>query len=221
MPLTPEQLPQAWQKVVELVKNGPMNVPLWEALERCVPLAYGGGRFYVGMDVNDLRYGTVFRAERARAQVETAAERVLGERPALVIVEGTDAEAIARELEKEKARREAVARQTAQAQQRRDGGQVPTWESVGLQMQRLHATYPDKGLPWAMVAYMRDAFALLAPVEAARRAAGEDKREFDRGLAKILGSIANQVEAPVVWVTSEYLAFKAPSDSAPEQAAAE
>jgi hypothetical protein len=101
-----EQARQAWEKVVAAVKDGPMNLPLWQALEHCVGLAIRDDTFFVGMDTQELHRASVIKAPQAMAQVESAAQRALGARYHIEIIEGQDPAAVDREVARAEARRE-------------------------------------------------------------------------------------------------------------------
>jgi hypothetical protein len=203
---------QAWGKVVAAVKDGPMNLALWEALESCVGLGIVGDTFYVGMDAAELHRASVIKAPQAMAQVESATQKALGQRYRVEIIEGQDPEA----MEREAARVEARGKRERQTQQRlaerRAEGDTESWDSLSRHMHSSFAKFPDKGLPWRVVEYMREMLAEIVKVEKIRREKGDEERDIDRGLARVLSALSSQVDAPPMWVASEYLRVKQESE---------
>ncbi len=200
-----EQVRESWRKVVEAIKDGPVNVQLWEALEACVPLALEDDRLYLGMDSRDVHRAPTLQTPTAKASLENVAAKVMGARVALVIFPGTDAAALEAEREREAARAEAA--RSRDAAPRAQTG-VKDWDWLIGELQSRYNNVSDKGLPWKLVEYLNDALKLMLEVETAMREAGGDPHASDRGLARALNRIATNVEAPLTVVAMEYVRLR-------------
>jgi len=200
-----EHVREAWRKVVETIKDGPVNVPLWEALEACVPLALEEDRLYLGLDSRDVHRAPTLQTPTAAAALENVTAKVLGQRVRLVVFPGTDERALEAEREREAARAEA-ARGREAAPRARAGAK--DWEWLVGELQARYNAIPDKGLPWKLVEYMNDALKLVLEVETGMRAAGEEPRVSDRGLARALNRIAANVEMPLTVVAMEWVRLR-------------
>jgi hypothetical protein len=202
-----EEVRAAWQRTVEQIKTGAVNIPLWEALEACVPLACDGGKLYVGLPPQDISRVPTLMAHQAQLAIRNHFAREAGESSVeLVLFEGTDDSAYEAERERETARSEAA----SQSKQARDISQAALrgWDWISIELQRLHNAVPEKSLPWNLVEYFRLALKVTLQVENEQREAGADEREIGRGLARTLHKIATNVELPLVLVTMEYMKLK-------------
>lgn len=200
-----EQVRQAWEKVIAAVKDGPMNLALWQALEQCVGLAIVDNTLYVGIETRDLHLASVIRAPQAMAQVESATQRALGTRYRIEVIEGQDPGAVEREEARAAARRERERQVHQRRAERRAEGDTESWDSLSRHLHASFAKFPDKGLPWRLVEYMREMLEQIAIVERARRAKGDEDHEVERGLARSLSALSSQIDAPPMWVAAEYL----------------
>jgi len=142
-----EQARQAWEKVVATVKEGPMNLALWQALEECVGLEIVDDTFYVGIQTQELYRASVIKAPQAMAQVESAAQKALGTRYRIEILEGQDSGAVEREAARVRLREERE-RQTQQRRaERRAESASESWDALSRHLHSSFAKFPDKGLP--------------------------------------------------------------------------
>jgi len=206
--VTEEQLEQSWQQVVGIVKDGPVNLPLWEALEKCRALALESGKLYIGMDVTELHRAAALAGTPAKAAIESACARVFEERPTLVVIEGVDDGALERERELARARSDAESRDRERLERRHAEVQKKSWEFLAQALQAEFAKVTEKSLPWNLVAYMEHVFDMIAEVEDISRAEGVPRRDMDRGLARSLDTVARQIDGPIVWVALEYRRFR-------------
>lgn len=203
-----EQARQAWEQVVATVKEGPMNLALWQALEECVGLEIVDDTFYVGIQTQELYRASVIKAPQAMAQVESAAQKALGTRYRIEILEGQDSGAVEREAARVRLREERE-RQTQQRRaERRAESASESWDALSRHLHSSFAKFPDKGLPWRLVEYMREMLQQIVVVEQARRAKGDEEYEIERGLARNLSALSTQIDAPPMWVAAEYLRVK-------------
>lgn len=208
-----EQARQAWEKVVAAVKDGPMNLPLWQALEHCVGLAIRDDTFFVGMDTQELHRASVIKAPQAMAQVESAAQRALGARYHIEIIEGQDPAAVDREVARAEARRAHERLSQQRRAERRSESATESWDGLSRLLHASFAKFPDKGLPWRLVEYTREMLKAIIAVEKARREKGDAEFEIERGLARSLSMLSSQVDGPPLWVAAEYLRVKQESES--------
>lgn len=206
--MTDEQLEQSWQKVVGIIKDGPVNLPLWEALEKCRALQLEGGKLYIGMDVTELHRASALAGTQAKGAIESACARVFGERPSLVVIEGVDDGALERERERARARADAETRDRERLERRQAELQRKSWESLAQTLQVEFTKVTEKSLPWNLVAYMEHVFGLIAEVEDISNAEGIPQKDTDRGLARSLDTVARQIDGPIVWVALEYKRFR-------------
>jgi hypothetical protein len=202
-----EEVRAAWLQTIENVKAGQVNIPLWTALEACVPLACDGGRLYVGLPPQDISRVPTIMAHQAQLAVRNHFAQAIGE-PAveLVLFEGTDDAAYAAERDREAARVDAA----AQSKQARDlaHAALRSWDWLSIELQRLHNAVPEKSLPWNLVEYFRTVLRVTLQVETEQREAGAEEKEIARGLARTLHKIATNVELPLVHVTMEYMKLR-------------
>ncbi len=199
-----EEVRAAWQKTVQAMKEGPVNVSLWEALEACTPLAFEDGKLYLGVAPADIHRTPTLQAVQAKLSIQNEFARLLGGGAAtLVFLEGTDEAAYLREREREQAR--ATAEEQSRKSREQAAASLRGWDWLSTELQRVYNAIPEKSLPWNLVSYVSQALQLTLQVETDERAAGKDERDVSRGLARSLHKIAGHVEMPLLWVTMEYM----------------
>lgn len=202
-----EAVRAAWEKTVDAMKQGPVNVTLWEALEACVPLAFHDGKLYLGLTALEMRRVATLQAVQTQAALQSHVARFLEEPSArLIYFEGTDQEAYEGERQREEARAQAA--QQARAARENAQAALRGWDWLANELQKHYNATPEKSLPWNVVGYYREALALTLRVETEQKEAGADARDLSRGLVRSLHRIAEHVELPLVLVTMEYMKLR-------------
>lgn len=215
---TKQQLAEVWGKITDAVKKGPVNIPLWEAMECSVPLAFENGRLTVGLAITDLHRSPVYRTPQVRATIESHASKILGQPVTLVVAEGTDEAALRAEEAKQAARDAVAERARGRAEQRIASAREKSWDDLNIELQRLYTAVHDKSLPWNLVTYLQDGFRLLAELDDASRERGDPQEQRERGLARAMHRLASLVECPIVWVASEYGKYRTANQPCDERA---
>lgn len=199
-----EEVRSAWQKTVSAIKDGPVNVSLWEALEACTPLAFEDGRLYLGLKAGELHRSTTLSAVQTKLAIQSHFASFIGAGSATaVFFEGSDEDAFQRERARETAR--ASAEEEGRRLREQAAASLRGWDWLSTELQRVYNAVPEKSLPWNLVEYLKQALQLTLQVETELREAGKDDRELGRGLARTLHKIAGHVEMPLLWVTMEYM----------------
>jgi hypothetical protein len=199
-----EEVRSAWRKTVSAIKDGPVNVSLWEALEACTPLAFEDGRLYLGLKAGELHRSTTLSAVQTKLAIQSYFAGFIGAGAATaVFFEGSDEEAFLRERARETAR--TSAEEEGRRLREQSAASLRGWDWLSTELQRIYNAVPEKSLPWNLVEYLKQALQLTVQVENELREAGKDDRELARGLARTLHKIAGHVEMPLLWVTMEYM----------------
>lgn len=204
-----ERLTQLWAKVVEEIKKGDVNIPLWGAMDCAVPLAFEEPLLVLGMIAEDFhRSGHLKTAINSR-NIRQVLEKLTSKKVELEVVEGTEL----RHWELEKTRRaereDALRRQFERSKAEVAGGLL-NWDDVGVALQHKFQDTKDRNLPWVQAKYMEEAFELIADLEDRQRAEpNADHHLIDRGVARTLQKVSGQLENLHITVLGiEYRRFR-------------
>ena len=192
--------PQAlWQSCVDELKNRVNNLPFWEALELCVPIAIDDGTLVLGLDSAHLNKVAYLQQPANFATINEVVSSTFNTSLTAKFIEGTtlqDWDIARKRDERVAAMKASGARQAVQ----KDAA-VSGWEDLYEVVARLYAQSVNRALPQVKARYASEA--LYAVLDAMDTLYKNPDEVSERGLARVLERIANASEIPAAVLAFE------------------
>jgi hypothetical protein len=199
-----ERLQQLWNRTIDEIKKGEVNLALWEALEACVPLAFEAPMLILGIRSEDFHRSGHLTTPLARHEIRQILTRLGGQEIDFDVISGDTPEAWEGEKER-RAKTEDALRALADKATSAGEGALRNWDDAGVRLQQLFSGTKERAMPWVAADYAVRALDVILTLEREQRAASDaDDHAIDRGVARMLQKIAGQVEVPVNVVGLEY-----------------
>lgn len=198
--MKPGALNLLWANVVERVKDRVSNLPLWEALEHCKPIAIDGSVLVLGLDVADYRLASHLQQTAHMHAISQAVQELFGQPLQVRIIEGVTPQDW--EATKNRDARVAAMKQATSARRFTEDAEVVGWDGVYEYIARLYAETPLRALPQGKARYANDAlYALAEAMDTLYQEPADDVGE--RSLARVLERIANMADVPAPFLAFE------------------
>ncbi|HOS92455.1 MAG TPA: hypothetical protein PLD23_01340 [Armatimonadota bacterium] len=203
-----EQLQQLWDRTVEELRKGEVNLPLWEAAETCVALALEDDVLVLGIRSEDYHRAGHLKAPVAAHQIRAILERLAQRSLSLEVIEGTTPKHWADEKLRRQ-QREDTARRALEKTKVDTERELGSWDEVSTHLAQVYNTLKDRNLPWVAAQYLLDSLVTVAKVEwRMRQAPDADTHNIDRGVARVLHALSGRVDVPLNVVGLEYVRVK-------------
>lgn len=191
-----------WGKVVDDVKHKVIHPTLWKTLEIAQPITIDGSIFVLGLrPANYSMSGHLTSAEHRNA-IESSLMRYTGKRLSLRVIEGTtveewehvvskaaDADKIAEETQKRRAKESAVIR---------------TWEGLYELVGRKYASLPMRQFPQNKAKYIEEVIVDLADAMDELIPLGTVLDELtERSLARVIDRVGTVTDVPPALIALE------------------
>jgi hypothetical protein len=185
--------PQAlWQSCVDQLKNRVNNLPFWEALELCVPIAIDDGVLVVGLDSAHLNKLAYLQQPANFATINEVISVTFNAPLTAKFIEGTTVGDW--EIARARDARVAAMKASGAKQAVQKDTAVSGWEDLYEVVARLYAQCVNRALPQGKARYASDA--LYAVLDAMDTLYAKPDEIAERGLARVLERIANASEIP-------------------------
>jgi len=200
-------LKEFWAQVIEKVKEGDINVSLWEALEAGVPLIIEDDTLVIGFTPANMKHSGYLTNPANVGTVRRAVEAVAGKRLEIELIEGDTIES------REGVRERAAAavdhtEQTAQVSIHHKAA-VAGWQELGQQIRELYYDIGGREQPLSHARFLIKAIPLIAKTEDEMRAEDPEAGELhETQLDRIFDRIASLCGMPGGLVALEYLRYK-------------
>jgi hypothetical protein len=199
---------QLWQEVNDLLHEGPVNRPLWDAARIATPITVTDEAVVVGLDPKDMRHASYLRTDINRSRLRAIIHARTGRNLELKVIEGTDLEALRRVEERENA---SVHQSRARVNQVRSfTGTGGVWQEAATKMAGVISASSRRSFATTRARLLAKLFPVVW--EAEQKAAAEEKETADnreRQLNRLLDRVANHTELPATVVALEYLRYSA------------
>ncbi len=200
-------LKKLWEQVIEKVKEGDINLSLWEALEAGVPLVIEEDTLVIGFTPANMKHSGYLTNPANAGTVRRAIEAVAGRRLQLQPIEGATIES----WEGFKQRSAAAAGQTERTAQVsiRHKGAAARWQELSQEIRQLYYDVGGREQPLSHARFLIKAIPLIAKTEEEVRAEDPEAEEVqERELDRIFDRIAALCSIPGGLVALEYLRYK-------------
>ncbi len=200
-------LKEFWAQVIEKVKEGDINVSLWEALEAGVPLIIEDDTLVIGFTPANMKHSGYLTNPANAGTVRRAVEAVAGKRLQIELIEGDTIES----WEGVKERAAAAADHTEQTAQVsiHHKAAVAGWQELGQQIRQLYYEIGGREQPLSHARFLIKAIPLIAKTEDEMRAEDPEAGELhETQLDRIFDRIASLCGMPGGLVALEYLRYK-------------
>lgn len=191
---------ELWSRVVREMKQGPVNVMLWRALEAARPLAIEENFLVVGLTTEDFHLGAHMTQGQARRDIQVLLSRFLGRECRLEIIQGEAVE----DWAAEKVRRAGMAAAAPSSPTVQTKASDP-WENLHAEMSQHYHSIPNKSQPWVMAEYLLWALQEIHRVREECERGLQDPPAIERELNRVLHRLASQTQLPSAQVGLEYL----------------
>ncbi len=200
-------LKEFWGQVIEKVKEGDINLSLWEALEAGIPLIIEDDKLVIGFTPANMKHSGYLSNPGNAATIRRAVEAVAGKRLQIELIEG---DTIASwEGVKERAAAAAThTERTAQVSIQHKGA-AARWQELAQQIRELYYDIGGREQPLSHARFLIKAIPLIAETEDEMRAEDPQGEELhERELDRIFDRIASLCGMPGGLVALEYLRYK-------------
>lgn len=205
--------PQAlWQSCVDQLKNRVNNLPFWEALELCVPIAIEDGVLVVGLDSAHLNKLAYLQQPANFATINEVISATFNAPLTAKFIEGTTVGDW--EIARARDARVAAMKASGAKQAVQKDNAVSGWEDLYEVVARLYAQCVNRALPQGKARYASDA--LYAVLDAMDTLYAKPDEIAERGLARVLERIANASEIPASVLAFELERLRAWKSANPE-----
>ncbi len=205
--------PQAlWQSCVDQLKNRVNNLPFWEALELCVPIAIEDGVLVVGLDSAHLNKLAYLQQPANFATINEVISATFNAPLTAKFIEGTTIGDW--EIARTRDARVAAMKASGAKQAVQKDTAVSGWEDLYEVVARLYAQCVNRALPQGKARYASDA--LYAVLDAMDTLYTKPDEIAERGLARVLERIANASEIPASVLAFELERLRAWKSANPE-----
>lgn len=191
---------ELWARVVREMKQGPVNVLLWEAMEKVQPIVIEDDRLVVGLTTEDFHLSGHMTQGQPRRDIHVLLSRFLGRECHLEVIEGTSAG----DWETEKSRRAALASATPAVRVPGPAARDP-WEQLNQELTQRYHSLENKSAPRALAEYLLWALGEVCRVRGEAEQSGAEAQGIERGMSRILHRLASQTQLPPAQVGLEYL----------------
>lgn len=196
-----------WQGVDEKVKEGDINLSLWEAIDKAVPLALDEGRLALGFEPKNMTYAGNLRSGPNQALIQAAVEDLIGQRPEIVIIEGTTTEA----WENYKQRREDSEREATEAHriELEHEESQSAWQALNKEIRRLWENTERRDQPLQTARFLVKAIPKIS--KEAQRLAEEDPEAEDlheKQTNRLFDRMSGYTGIPAALIALEYLRYQ-------------
>lgn len=195
-----------WADVITKVKEGDINLSLWDALAAAVPLVIEGDQFVVGFAPVNMKHSGYLQSPGNAAVLRHAVESVAGRRLQLLPIEGDSLEA----WERYKSRMQAAASNTsAVAAGAKQRSAAEAWVEFGGKVRGLYYEMAGRERPVLQAEYLVKVIPMIARTEEELRERQPDAGELhDTEINKMIDRISSLCSVPPALIALEYLRYK-------------
>lgn len=201
-------LQQLWQEVNQLLREGEVNRPLWDAAATAQPLVLDGDTLVLGLTPQNMRHASYLETDINRAQVREILQARTGRNLDITVIAGSEAA----DWERTKERRRAEEDRAAGAVRRRADyrGAEAAWEKANEQLSEIFSGTRARAYPTVKARLLSKAFpAILQAEQTASQEEPEAQEAHQRYLNRLLERVATYTDIPVTVVALEYLRYAA------------
>ena len=195
-----------WAQVIIEVKKGDINLSLWEALEKAVPILIDGDTLALGYAPVNMKHGGYIKSPANQGVVRRAIEAAAGRRLTVEIIEGETPEAWERYKERKQAREENTEGATRVNIQHKDT--LEGWQELGRQIRDLYFEIGGREQPLNHARFLIKAIPLIHKTEQEMRDLDDNEELHEVELNKAFDRIASLCQIPGGLVALEYLRYK-------------
>lgn len=195
-----------WADVIKKVKEGDINLSLWDALGAAVPLVVDGDQFVVGFAPVNMKYAGYLQSPGNVGVLRRAVEDVVGRRLQLLPIEGDSLES----WERYKSRLEAAASGTsAVAAGVKQRSAAEAWLEFSGKVRALYYEMAGRERPVLQAEYLVKVIPMIAKAEEEFRERQPDAGDLhDTEVNKMIDRVASLCGVPGALIALEYLRYK-------------
>lgn len=200
-------LEKLWQGVDDKIKEGDINLSLWEAIEKAVPLCLEEGTLVLGFEPKNMTYAGNLRSKPNEALLRSAVEDLIGQRPEIVVIEGTTPQA----WENYKQRRKDTEETTAHARRfdLKHRESQAAWQDLNKQIRKLWEGTESRDQPLQTARFLVRAIPKIsAGIDGLREADPEAEDLHERQTNRLFDRIAGYSGIPAALIALEYLRYR-------------
>ena len=201
------KLDQLWEQVNNLIKSGPINRSLWDAVAAAKPLALEENTLILGLAPKDMRHASYLETMINKTRILEVIQARTGRRFDLRVIEGATQEAWARVQERDKVsiERAEAAADVMQAH----AGAIKGWEDLNERIVRLFSNTGIRRTPAILARLLIQSLNLMLDAETVIRdqdPAAEDIH--NRELNRLFDKLGVNCEVPSTSVAIEYMRLR-------------
>ena len=199
---------QLWDQMRELLYEGQLNQPLWDAVETVQPVTLEGNTLIMGVLASQRRHASYITTPANRTEIEALLQTICGRKLDLRIIEGTAVEDWQRIKQRENTSVEtATIAGVARTMQR---GARSIWSDGAQQVVDIFTGVRARARGTDLAALLLKSVAALVAVEQAAREEAPDEEELhSQQLNRIMDRIATYCDVPATVVALEYMRHRA------------
>ena len=195
-----------WAQVIIEVKKGDINLSLWEALEKAVPILIDEDTLVLGFAPVNMKHSGYIKSPSNQGIVRRAIEAAAGRRLTVELIEGETPAAWERYKERKQAR-EATAEDTTRVSVHHKGA-LEGWLELSRQIRDLYYDIGGREQPLNHARFLIKAIPLIHETEQQMRDLDDNEELHEVELNKVFDRIASLCQIPGGLVALEYLRYK-------------
>jgi len=199
---------QLWQEVNQLLREGAVNRPLWDAVATAQPLVLDGDTLVLGLTPQNMRHASYLETDINRARVRQILHARTGRNLDITVIEGTEAG----DWERTKERKKAEEERTIGAIRRRASyrGAEAVWGQANEQLSEIFSGSRARAYATVKARLLVKTFpGILAAEQKARQEDPGADDAHQRYLNRLIDRVATYTDVPATVVALEYLRYAA------------
>jgi hypothetical protein len=202
-----EKLDKLWAQVNVLIKEGPINRSLWDAVAAAKPLAVEDNVLILGLAPRNMRHGSYLDTMVNKTRIQEIVQARTGLRLDIRVIEGDTVDAWERvkERDRQSVQQAQAASITAQAHHT----SVEAWEDLNQRLVRLFSQGTLRRYPIALARLLIQGLQMTLETDTQVRVSDPGGEEIhDRELNRVCDKLATYCEMPATSVAIEYLRLR-------------
>ncbi len=201
-----QDLKALWADVITKVKEGDINLSLWDALAAAVPLVIEGDQLVIGFAPVNMKHSGYLQSPGNAGVLRRAIEDVAGRRLHLLPIEGESLEAWERYKSRQASAATGSSAAAAGAKQRTT---AEAWMEFGGKVRALYYEVAGRERPLLQAEFLVKVIPMIARTEDELRQRQPEADDLHNSeLNKIMDRIASLCGVPPALVALEYLRYK-------------
>ena len=204
---------ELWAKTRQMLEQGDINPPLWEAAATVQPITLDEDTLVLGLPAVQMRHASYLETAINKSRLQQILESLTGQRLDLRVIEGTTAQDWERIKQRQQISVDAtVARVRAQAAGR---GTVATWQEGAKQVAEMLSGTRARARSIDLAQLLVKTLPQIWEIEQTARQQDPDNEDVhSQQLDRIVERVATYCNLPAPVVALEYLRYRSAKDKA-------